>query len=64
MARHIIEGNKYRVARSIQTHMGTLYKDEVVIVTEILGGSVGEARVTDNMGRIFVVQVNNLDPIK
>tara|TARA_Y100000034_G_C6527625_1_gene227278 strand:- start:57 stop:251 length:195 start_codon:yes stop_codon:yes gene_type:complete len=64
MAKHIIEGNKYRVTQSIQTHMGTLYKDEVVVVTEILGGTVGEARVTDNMGRIFVVHVNNLGSIK
>ena len=49
---------KYKVIKTISSHMGTLYKDEVVTLVE--EGLEGGLKVRDATGRLWVVSENLL----
>ena len=61
MANQITVGKKHKILKDTPTPNGMLYKDDTVVVTELIGDRT--ARVEDMIGRIFHISPRLLEVI-
>ena len=56
-----LNGKKAKLKKTLTTHAGTLYEGDIV---KVVRRENGDYRVTDDMGKIWYVPVENLKTAK